>query len=174
MSKKEPSQKPGHVKRRIRSIMSKHVGLKDRNNRRPRFIGKETGLGLCRFLAELFHNNEEVPPSKRLTNEAIERILVKEYPQHKALHKNLRNGRRTVNYYRDLYNRGRWTNGEPPAKISYRYNEDGIPVSIRNGKRPMTATERAEYARRYLGIQATIRQRLAEKQLEKEEDNESQ
>tara|TARA_R110000824_G_scaffold180908_1_gene361526 strand:+ start:811 stop:1302 length:492 start_codon:yes stop_codon:yes gene_type:complete len=115
--------------------------------------GKVSGLGIMAFWATLFEGNELLPKSKKMTNAEIERQVRAEFPHEQTLLENLDSGRQSVNYYRHLYNKGRMSKskGAPPQHISFRYNEEGLFVDTRAGKRMLDEVEIEEYAKRYQG-----------------------
>jgi|TARA_R110000824_G_scaffold229932_3_gene417540 hypothetical protein len=115
--------------------------------------GKRTGLGIMAFWATLFEGNELLPKSKKMTNAEIERQVRSEFPHEQTLLENLDSGRQSVNYYRHLYNKGRMSKpkGTPPQHISFRYNEEGLVIDTRTGKRMLDEVEVVEYAKRYQG-----------------------
>jgi hypothetical protein len=98
--------------------------------------------GICEFVSSLLAANEELPPEKRLSDERIRVILIVEYghlPSIQAL--NVQRGdykaRRTVGYFRTLYNLGVLLTehrGFPPAKLSRRYSWRGKLASIGSGR----------------------------------------
>jgi hypothetical protein len=159
MSRKDGVKKPypGKLPKQVKSLMRRYRKVKDKRMKASRFPGRCTGLGLFRFLAQVFDNNEKAPREDKLTNEAITAMLMEEFPHNKELIKGFKEGKRTLNYYRDLYNRGRLTNDEPPPSISFRYNSDGLAVELRHGRTLLSITERQTYARKFFGIHSALK-----------------
>lgn len=113
--------------------------------------GQRTGMGIRQLFYRLFEFNEECHPSKRLTNESIKLTVLKEFPDHKSLLRNIEKSQR-VNWWRNLYNRGKLLktqNGIPPKKISLRYNYLGEPVDWRTGTRKLSLEEIRALCRKY-------------------------
>lgn len=113
--------------------------------------GKKTGLGIMTFWATLFECNERLPRTRKMTNAEIERQVRVEFSHEETLMENLESGRQTVNYYRNLYNKGKLTKPRlvAPSHISFRYNTDGKIVDTRTGKRILSEEERNEILGRY-------------------------
>lgn len=160
MAKKRRKPREGKHPKRVKNMMKLYTSITDAR-RLPRAVGKYAKLGLFQFLVEIFENNEQVSRENKLTNEAIKTLILDEYPDRKTLQDGFKTGKYTVNYYRDLYNRGRLfpgpRRGTPPTRVSYRYNELGLVVDIRSGTRVLTPTERAEYARKFFGIHSALK-----------------
>lgn len=104
--------------------------------------GKMSGLSIHEFIAVLFKANELLPVAKKLTDEAMIRKLVAEFPDSKGV-KSIAVGKITLNHYRGLYNRGELfpVQGEAPepAKVpSQRWAKDKqgrmVVVDGRTGK----------------------------------------
>lgn len=134
----------------VKKLMDDYSGIPDTNHRRRKAVtcGKRTKMGIQQFLATIFEMNELNPRSKKLTNAAIQKLLLDEFPNRPNLHRNFDAGKTSINYYRHLYNSGRLTN-RMPANISFRYNEVGIAVEPRHGKRPLTVPEKQQTIERY-------------------------
>jgi hypothetical protein len=96
--------------------------------------GDKWGLGVQEFLAVLFEANEQLPAARKLTDESILQALVLEYPKRPITRSLLerRNGR-TINHYRQEYNRGKLT-GTVPAVKSNRWTIKGEKANTRTGK----------------------------------------
>lgn len=157
-----PSKSREVRKYNVQTIMKKYKGIKHKPKRKTVYCGKRTKLGLFEFLANVFIANERAAREDKLTNEAIEKMVIDEYNGETTLVKGFRSKKNTINYYRDLFNRGRLTNDEPPPVISYRYNADGHPVELRQGIRLLSAAERLEYSRKFFGIHSLLKQKKAE------------
>lgn len=144
--------------RSIEKVMDHFVGRKDDPLFRRYQVGKTTQLSLFEFLFALFEKNELLPANKRLTNEGLREALIFEFPNKKE---DFLSGRYDVNYYRDLYNRGRTTpGGAMPKHVSFRYNAQGIAVDSRTGKQILTPEQKIEWVRKWQGRCAARRMRL--------------
>jgi hypothetical protein len=102
--------------------------------------GMRTKLGVCAFWAALFELNEALPKQKKMTDAEIKRQFLEEFPDRpssRRLGAVGAVGEVTVNHYRQLYNRGRFTGGVPPTVPSCRYDAKGGRVDGRTGKRPL-------------------------------------
>jgi hypothetical protein len=110
--------------------------------------GKHTGLGVCQFLATLFVANEIVPEKDKLTDEEIKRQILREFPEKiKQLGPLGSVGDRTVGSWRTDFNKGKFTTGQRPERVSYRYNMDGKRVNGRTGAKVLRPDEVAEIER---------------------------
>ena len=145
--------KPDRIRRvQPEELMSRYEGIGD--DKRPRkrkavTCGKRTKLGIQEFLANVFEANELLPRSKKLTNAALESMLLEEFAHHAPLVKKVKEGRdHIINYYRHRYNLGLLTGKSPPT-ISFRYNENGLAIEPRYGKRILTSEKRAEIIDKY-------------------------
>jgi hypothetical protein len=131
----------------------------------PKILGKRTQLGICKFFALLFILNEKLPRQRKMTDEEIKRQALIEFPNAKSIAK-LRDGQQTVNYHRDMYNRGRYTAEEawrfgPPSEenidlpLSYRYNSTGDRTAGNNIKR-LLPDELQAYDRTPVSLHASL------------------
>jgi hypothetical protein len=100
---------------------------------RSKTKGRKTGLGVWRFWAMIFAQNETMPRHKKLTDAEIARLFCTEFPA-QPLAKDLVAGRATVNKYRRYFNQGRFTLGVVPSILSKRYDLDGNTVDARTGR----------------------------------------
>lgn len=121
--------------------------------------GVTLGLGICSFFASIFEMNEMVAKKRKLTDEQIEEVVRKEYPNRKGYFfsgsrpkkkrisyassgtSSSNWGKVTVNSYRSKYNKGVFTGKIPPDVPSFRYDYRGEKVDSRTGKRPLTPTQ---------------------------------
>lgn len=154
---KRKKPRPGKQPKRVKNMMRLYRGVSAKKKKKPQFVGRCSGLGLFRFIAQVFEQNERVAREDRLTNEAIELMLLDEFGHNKALVEGFKTGKRTVNYYRDLYNRGRMHNDEPPPVISFRYNSAGLAVDLRNGTKLLETKDRLEYSRKFFGLHSLLK-----------------
>lgn len=112
----------------------------------PRTKPRTSKLGICRFWAALFEANESRSKRRKMTDEEIKRQVLLEFPiedQPERTQSALRKlgavgekGSVTVNYYRNLYNKGKLTGGVRPEVQSQRYNLEGEIVNGRSGRIP--------------------------------------
>jgi len=110
----------------------------------PHFTeGEETGLSVFQYLAALFQANEQLPAKEKMTDAEIERKIVAEFPNEPiARQLSARPREYTVNWFRQRYIEGRFTQGQVPTDgsalpISHRYGINGTRVKPRTGK-PLT------------------------------------
>jgi hypothetical protein len=123
--------------------------------------GTTTGIGICTFISNLFEANELLgPKQKKLTDEIIEAKILAEYPATQYIG---RGKKYTVNAYRNMYNEGRFSQGIPPEKPSFRYNGSSQIVEGRNGRRPLLPEEIAQHTKQH----ANLRKELIKKHLAK-------
>ncbi len=153
MAKKKPVFIHGKSPKRVKSMMKKYQGTPDIPTKKARFIGKYTHIGQQDFLFQMFEANELAPKDQKLTNQAMQELLLKEFPHNGSIRAGFKSGNKTINYYRYHYNLGRYSKPrwQPPLRLSYRYNEFGIIVDCRTGKIPLSHLQRERYARRYFG-----------------------
>lgn len=102
--------------------------------------GATTGLGITIFCSTLFEANELAPKKKKATDEKLIQKIAKEFPGRK-ISKELLNGTKTLNDYRNRYNKGKFTRGLPPKKYSFRYGPSGTPVNGRTGSHELCREE---------------------------------
>lgn len=104
--------------------------------------GKTTGMGITAFFVMLLEANELAPKKRRLTDDQILAQVKAEFPNRKLW---LRFGvgkKYSVNgYARAKYNRGLWTRGIPPEKVSFRYDSQGRAVDYHKGRVPLLNEE---------------------------------
>lgn len=139
--KKKPAKKVGRPKNSKTTPKRKGFKLwvpqkKDWSTHKPRkayLKGIRSGLGICEFFCVIFEANEKLPPIRKMTDEQIVALVVKEFPDAPGT-KMLQEGRRTLNYYRGHYNSGVINGGKKPVTKSRRFNEKGVPVSMRTGR----------------------------------------
>jgi len=119
-----------------------------RNVKNP---GRTSGLGMHEFIGELLLANERCPIHSRRTNAALLATILYEYNDDQELEAKFTDTQHpyTVNYFRHLFNIGRLTRGERPPALSYRYNENGVAVDTRTGKKPLTPEQRTKYKEKY-------------------------
>jgi hypothetical protein len=144
---------------RVKNLMKRYRKVSDTPHTKQRHTGRCTKLGLFSFMSQIFTNNESVPRDQKLTNDAIELMMIDEFPDHKAMIMGFKTKTRTINYYRDLYNRGVMTNRVPPPVISYRYNQDGFVVDLRHGAKLLSTEEKRRYAQKFFGLHAVLKSR---------------
>lgn len=101
---------------------------------RPRKLGKETGLSIAGFLALCFESNELLADKKKQTDEQLLARVMAEFPGYEA-------EKYGIPKHRGYYNRGRYTNGIPPAVPSFRYAKNGVKVDFRTGRRELLPEE---------------------------------
>jgi hypothetical protein len=140
-----------HTPQSVETVMASYVNVKDISKpRKALSCGRRTKMGIQQFMATVFEMNELNPSSKKLTNSAIERLVMDEFPNRPSLIKGMRKGGKwTVNTFRADYNNGKLTQGMQPAKISFRYNELGQAVEPRNGRRVLTVAEKQETIQKF-------------------------
>lgn len=102
--------------------------------------GKTTTLGICQFWVTVFTANEGCPKHRRLNDESIKQLVIREYPGQPAAI-DLQEGRKSVNFYRILYNCGRFTQGVRPKVQSNRYDDKGEIIPNRKYKKEKKKTE---------------------------------
>lgn len=114
----------------------------------PKSRGVTSGMGVCRFIALLFELNETLPPTKKLTDTAIKKKILAEFPQCtekvRSSIRRLVDGTVGVSYYRSLYNAGRLTAGLKPRVRSKRYAMDGSVLEYHNGRPTNDTIQRTE------------------------------
>lgn len=136
----------------VRSLPGGIQGTPDRLPKAIKSQGVRTRLGIMQFWAALFMANEaaaasygkrrEAPPP--MTDAEIADKVCQEYPDRKSIAR-LRDGRITVNWYRNRYNEGHVTmtnslvptntpSESNPYPISHRYDEKGRIVNGKTGK----------------------------------------
>jgi hypothetical protein len=112
--------------------------------------GKIAGLGVFATIEMLFEWNETAPPDKRMNDNTIKMEILKEFPEKVAeLGAEGRVGKATINEYRSRFNRGRFTQGRKPRRMSWRYNDEGEKVEGRFGARELTQKEIKEAIAKY-------------------------
>lgn len=111
------------------SIRVKRLDDGERRRRRIYTAGVSTGLGVKEFVSVIFAANEKFTPKQKLTDTAIAKKLIDEFPR-RPIVKSLLCGRITVNALRNKYNAGFYT-GKFPEAHSHRWTIDG---KIANGK----------------------------------------
>jgi len=95
--------------------------------------GQITGLSFSEWLATTFEANEMLPKAKKLTDESILQALAEEFPRRPSVLKLLNpNHPRTINHYRNEFNRGKLT-GVVPEKPSRRWTMRGEVAIGRSG-----------------------------------------
>lgn len=116
--------------------------------RKHKSAGKRTKLGICSFVAALLRTNELIKRKKRLNDETLKYQICYEFhdrPSARALVE----GRRTVGWWRLLYNKGFLTNGEVPEVKSKRYGKKGELVHPKTGKSIATQEQRWKVEKKY-------------------------
>lgn len=113
-----------------------------------RYMAKATKKSLFHFLFDLFMWNEIVPREKRRTDGGIAAVVLAEFPNHTSLRKNLDSEKHGINYYRQLFNTGRLSKGQPAPYVSFRYDMQGNRISSRTGK-SLSAREQKALLERY-------------------------
>lgn len=86
--------------------------------------GKSTGLGLEAFRCKLFYDNERVPKSQRMTDDAMCAAIKAEFPGIKSTAIDPY----WFNTYRSYYNLGQLTGGVIPEVRARRFDENGNEV----------------------------------------------
>ena len=155
-SAKKPARKPIPKKptkrpKPVSFLMERYKDLPSDpiRRRRARIVGLTTHLGLFEYLAKLFEANETLPAHRKLTDEALRAVMLKEFAHCKSFVRQANSGKGSiVNYYRYRYNVGK-LRGVPPGLISYRYNEIGIPVDFRTGKKVLTHNDKTAIVQRF-------------------------
>lgn len=118
--------------------------------RRAKTEGKRTKMGLCRFLFEVFRQNELLPRKEKLTNEKIAAMVIDEFPDQEKLHRGLiHGGKVSINDYRRRYNNGTLVKDVLPDRVSFRYNRDGLAVESRMGRRLLTIMDQNTISERF-------------------------
>lgn len=132
---KKPEATPQGKKRRInRAVSIRFKILPDQKTVNKVQRGVETGLGITQFVSTLLEANEQLPLSRKLTDETIKQQLIKEFPNAKNV-KKLKSGAITVGYYRTLYNLGHFSvGGKKPKQKSHRWTADGQIANLKTGK----------------------------------------
>lgn len=109
--------------------------------------GRETGMGVCSYLAMIFETNEllAVKGGKKRTDDQILALVREEFPDREGAfftgEKRKSGSYATVNQWRIKYNAGKLTRGIPPKNRSFRYNSRGEIVDHRTGKYPLLVEE---------------------------------
>lgn len=102
---------------------------------RGKVRGKKSNLPLGQFIFNLFVLNEQLPSSRKMTNEELKRQIFKDFPHHRhVLEPLFEKNIYSVNTWRAQYNRKQLIQEEPPC-CSFRYNLDGQKVDSRTGKK---------------------------------------
>jgi hypothetical protein len=116
--------------------------------------GKRYGLGVTRFIANLFRLNEKAPKHKKMTDAEIARQIRIEYPQNETIQKTYAEDRPDLSsqiaFQRSQYNRGRLVVSDGPprrSEVSFCYNENGDAVNTRYAN-PRILTESDKEDRR--------------------------
>lgn len=156
MAKKRKKPKPGKNPKRVKNMMRMYKGIRSDVKKKPVFAGKCSGLGMFQFIAQMLEANERAAKEDKLTDASLELMLIDEYPQNKRMIEVFRTRLRTINYYRDLYNRGRLTNDKPPPVISYRYNEFGLAVNLRHSDILLSTQDRMNYAKKFYRLHSLL------------------
>ena len=102
--------------------------------------GVTTGVGICVYFSNLFEANELAPKKKRIDDLRIAEKVVEEFPERDSAQAFL-TGKKTVNDYRNRYNKGIFTRGVPPRRLSLRYNKTGQAVDGRTGRHMLLPNE---------------------------------
>ena len=95
--------------------------------------GITTGVGICVYFSNLFEANELAPKKKKINDRRIAEKVAEEFPERESAQSFL-TGEKTVNDYRNRYNKGIFTRGVPPKQLSLRYNKNGQAVDVRTGR----------------------------------------
>ena len=127
-----------------------------------RFMAKATKKSLFHFLFDLFMWNEIAPREKRRTDGGIAAIVLAEFPTYVSLRRNLDSEKHGINYYRQLFNTGRLSKGQPAPYVSFRYDLQGNRISSRTGV-PLTARQQKELLEHYRGKFLKKQQLIEEK-----------
>lgn len=104
--------------------------------------GLNSGLGICAFASELLKINEVLIPGKKMTDDDMRIIIIKEFPHRlskpRSSVKRLYRREIGVWYYRALYNAGLLDGpkNQKPEKRSFRYDENGRAIKKTRGVRP--------------------------------------
>lgn len=114
--------------------------MRDVKQYERRSCGVQSGMGVLEFLAVLFKANEQLPMHKRMTDLAMTKKFLAEFPTSKVA-KGMIDGRLTVNHFRGQYNRGKLTASKRdvivlPNVPSQRYGEFDV-----NGKPTMMVVD---------------------------------
>lgn len=114
--------------------MSKTKQAKKNPKSVPHSRGVTLGMGVCSFLASVFDANESLKNSagrmRKLTDEKIHQMLKEEFPGRTS---GIFTGKVTINEYRQRYNKGDFSLGIPPERMSFRYDRSGRIVDARSG-----------------------------------------
>lgn len=132
---------------------------------RSKCLGLHTKLPLFKFLEQLFFVNEDLPGEKKKTDTALAEIILEEFPNWPPIVKMMKTmqGIRLVQQYRSYYNCGRLSYGlRFPERVSFRYNDKGIPVNPRT-YRPLSPTEMRDWLKRARVNYRTYLRQLAKK-----------
>jgi hypothetical protein len=135
---------------------------------RNKLVGKTTSLRFYSFISFLFDINEHLPKEKKMTDYAIARNIVEEFPKYTKVKELLRSRSRrhhprhrmyySVEEFRSRYNRGLLINRPVNAEyhlavqrgpVSFRYNSDGERVAVYNPDRKLNETDTVAFAKRY-------------------------
>jgi hypothetical protein len=98
---------------------------------KPRICGKTLGLNIKATWIKIFQENERVSKAKRLTDTALAKIMVREFPG-RTPKDFLPEG---VRHVRAAYNAGAW-NPQPPKIQSSAYTPQGEKLAVRRGRQP--------------------------------------
>ncbi len=110
---------------------------------KKREIGKTLSLSINATWVHLFQTNAKVKRVDRMTNQQMLDFMVKEFPMKKGTTNFTLRG---VVVYRSMYNAGRLTGGEAPAKRSVQYDEEGNVKQGRGLKKTTTAPAKKKVA----------------------------
>lgn len=117
--------------------------------KKARYRAKRTKKGLLHFLYDLFIWNEIVPRAKKRTDQGLKDAILAEFPDNKKLRENLDTDTHGVRYYRQLYNTGILSRGQPGPYISFRYNMRGNRVDFTTGSKELTGAEQKKIVEKY-------------------------
>lgn len=104
------------------------------------YAGKRSGLGICLWLWNAFDLNERLPRTRKLTNAALERELCREFSHKPGFVESVKDPSHatSLSLYRHKFNQGKLLRYSPPRVLSVRYNQQGIAVDSRTGRKPLT------------------------------------
>jgi hypothetical protein len=134
------------AKTKTTTRMTKHfeatkMGKNPATERMQFTVGKTMEMGVFSTWASVFDANESHPKKKKLTDEQIAAFMIAEFPKHDTkLFKLLKAGvMHRVQAMRASYNRGQFTKGVKPKKVSHRYDKSGnVCDPIFSGKKGVT------------------------------------
>jgi len=170
-----------NLAKKLTRILRQAPQKRDRTSTRGKVSGRLTGANYTTYVATLLECNESLPKNDKKTDAVLAALITHEFPDWAPWRRHVEANTTAsqISGLRHYFNIGRLRRGKLPDKISFRYNEQGEPISGGKGRRVLTALEIRDIVLKYRSVlgpkylESLRKNRNAPKALKKETESTS-